>query len=590
VVKESTQRTLEAGPWSAVLSPHGALSRLSWGGVEILRGLSVVVRTNTWLTVPPEATVAATTTESGFRVEITARNRGPQVDFAWTGVIEATAEGDFRFALEGVSQGVSSTNRIGLIALHSLNWAGRPCVVTHTDGSIESTAYPDLVSPHQPMMDLGSITQALAPGRELTISFAGEVFEMEDQRNWTDASYKTYSRPLAWPFPYKLANGEVVRQDIVLSVSGQAAGSATTSGAESGARTPEPTVVSLTDESRVFPWPRLGLGTDPTSNQAIPAELAGRLRPTHLRVDLVAEAGVLRGGDVLRGAAGAGVPIELAIHVGVDPGPGLEELAAALEGVVVSAVMVYDTEAVSTTPRALEAVRQALGRLLGAGIPVFVGTDDYFTELNRNRVVPAELGADGVCFSPNPQIHDSGEAAIIETAEAIPAVINTARHIGQGAPIAVSPLVFAPRRNIHAPGRVIDRLGRDDESVDPRWGGVFSAVWLATTLAPLVEGGVERITLAEITGPRGIVDPDGYPPGGSDVEALWMWLCEPRTEVMVAETGDASLVVFADRDAASGGVLLANGSARPRRVRLEGDHHTRTVEIPAYSFLRLDTP
>ena len=35
----------------------------------------------------------------------------------------------------------------------------------------------------------------------------GDTFEMEDQRNWTDASYKTYVRPLALPWPYTLAGG-----------------------------------------------------------------------------------------------------------------------------------------------------------------------------------------------------------------------------------------------------------------------------------------------------------------------------------------------------------------------------------------------
>ena len=36
----------------------------------------------------------------------------------------------------------------------------------------------------------------------------GDTFEMEDQRNWTDASYKTYVRPLALPWPYTLRAGE----------------------------------------------------------------------------------------------------------------------------------------------------------------------------------------------------------------------------------------------------------------------------------------------------------------------------------------------------------------------------------------------
>ncbi len=40
----------------------------------------------------------------------------------------------------------------------------------------------------------------------------GEVFEMEDQRNWTDASFKTYCRPLALPIPYRLEPSTPVRQ------------------------------------------------------------------------------------------------------------------------------------------------------------------------------------------------------------------------------------------------------------------------------------------------------------------------------------------------------------------------------------------
>jgi hypothetical protein len=46
----------------------------------------------------------------------------------------------------------------------------------------------------------------------------GDVFEMEDQRNWSDASYKTYVRPLALPWPYRIPAGETVTQRIVLDI------------------------------------------------------------------------------------------------------------------------------------------------------------------------------------------------------------------------------------------------------------------------------------------------------------------------------------------------------------------------------------
>ena len=37
------------------------------------------------------------------------------------------------------------------------------------------------------------------------VAFDGDIFEMEDQRNWTDASYKIYSTPLRLPFPCRCA-------------------------------------------------------------------------------------------------------------------------------------------------------------------------------------------------------------------------------------------------------------------------------------------------------------------------------------------------------------------------------------------------
>ncbi len=52
-------------------------------------------------------------------------------------------------------------------------------------------------------------------GVATTATFDGEVFEMEDQRNWTDASYKTYSTPLERPFPVVIADGAVIEQSVV---------------------------------------------------------------------------------------------------------------------------------------------------------------------------------------------------------------------------------------------------------------------------------------------------------------------------------------------------------------------------------------
>ena len=49
-----------------------------------------------------------------------------------------------------------------------------------------------------------AITHSVRPGVRAECRMEGDTFEMEDQRNWSDASYKTYVRPLALPWPYML--------------------------------------------------------------------------------------------------------------------------------------------------------------------------------------------------------------------------------------------------------------------------------------------------------------------------------------------------------------------------------------------------
>ena len=63
-----------------------------------------------------------------------------------------------------------------------------------------------------------TLTHTVVAGVTAECRMEGDTFEMEDQRNWSDASYKTYVRPLALPWPYRIPAGEPVRQEIVLSV------------------------------------------------------------------------------------------------------------------------------------------------------------------------------------------------------------------------------------------------------------------------------------------------------------------------------------------------------------------------------------
>jgi len=572
-----------AGPWSATLEVDGSLYGLCYQGVEILRGLAVVVRTNTWLTVTPETNVSLIAEDAGFQVAITATNKAAGLHFSWKGEIVCDTSGSFRYSFKGVSHGISSTNRIGLVALHSLNWAGRSCEITHSDGSVATTTYPELISPHQPMKDIKHLWQDLDSNQRLTISFAGDIFEMEDQRNWTDASFKTYSRPLELPFPYELRDAEVVEQSISLSVTPSLL-VPTTPRKSNSAQLPAKRVLDLAKKGETFPMPPIGLGTDPTNPRQPSKELLDELQPSHLRVDMVAADSELRGAEVLKKVLSLSIPVELALHVGNDSQRGLEQLSAVEFGDLLSALLVYDSTSSATTRKSMYAIEQHANQLFGLGAPVFVGTDDNFTELNRQRITPRDVNAQGLGFSISPQIHDSRNKAIIETAESLPAIIATARSISMGS--AISPITFKARRNIHVPGRQIDRLGRDEDSVDDRWGEMFSALWLVKTLAPLIQGRVDRITVAECLGPRGIIsNEDAISGERSPLAKTWHWLSQKRSVITIGSL-DSDLLVLADLSKKDG--LVINSSASSANISIQGWPASVPLLVPPHTIIRLD--
>jgi hypothetical protein len=101
-----------------------------------------------------------------------------------------------------------------------LELKGLPCQVTHSGGEVEPGSFPYLVEPQQPFSDISRISHQVA-GATVDIGFFGEVFEMEDQRNWTDASFKTYCRPQAWEQPYEILQNTKIHHGVRLGFEGE---------------------------------------------------------------------------------------------------------------------------------------------------------------------------------------------------------------------------------------------------------------------------------------------------------------------------------------------------------------------------------
>ena len=464
-----------------VLYEDGALRMVRFGPVEVLRAVTLAVRDADWLTVPG-VILNERVVESDLGFSITYERR-----YDWNGIIfeaHCLIVGDtegISFEMRGTALSAFRKNRIGLCVLHPLcECAGKDCRIVTVAGKTLQTRFPEEISPHQPFQDLCGMHWRPAPGCEASLEFEGEVFEAEDQRNWTDASFKTYGTPLALPFPAEVQEGERFEQRVTLRFHGDRPWSA---------RSEVVTFAPLPRPPR--PLPPLGLG-----HSAGGAGLS-TLGLSHLRADLrLWEGGWADAYEVARReAASLGLPLELAVFFGPEPEHEWESLRGALAHfpAPICSVLLLHRDFKVTPPGLIERLVPRLRQAL-PGVLVGGGTDAYFAELNRDR--PASPALDFLCFSANPQVHAEDDRTLLENVSALADVVRSARAFAGRRAIHVSPLTLKPRGNPDAtsgpPGVA--------PVADPRRGSLLEAAWALGSVKHLLEAGVDSLTFGEVAG------------------------------------------------------------------------------------------
>ncbi|HXF64551.1 MAG TPA: hypothetical protein VNK95_23170, partial [Caldilineaceae bacterium] len=215
------QTPLRAGPLHLVYEA-GDLRYIRLGEREIVRRIYVAVRDQNWGTALRD--VQMDIADDHFDIRYTVENRMNEIDFIWQGVITGERDGTIRFRMDGQARSTFLRNRLGFCVLHPLVCAGRPARIEHVDGTVEQSVFPVQIAPQlvidgqikpvAPFAEMAALAYEVEPGLWAELRFEGDIFEMEDQRNWTDASFKTYSTPLGLPFPVTVQPGDAVRQAI----------------------------------------------------------------------------------------------------------------------------------------------------------------------------------------------------------------------------------------------------------------------------------------------------------------------------------------------------------------------------------------
>jgi hypothetical protein len=218
-----TERRFSAGALTLVLS-DGAIRCLSWHGTEVVRGIACPVRDANWATyssVLADEKVAESPNEFEISQVRLVADSALRVNLVFKG----HSDGTFIATTEMSACGEFITNRAGFTLLHPLHGVvGTPLNIIHPNCSVTSCRFPLLISPEQVAAGIAGLRYCVN-GIDTEITFQGEVFEMEDQRNWSDASFKTYCRPLSLPIPYRLSAGEMRSQEIHVRLAGTPPGS-----------------------------------------------------------------------------------------------------------------------------------------------------------------------------------------------------------------------------------------------------------------------------------------------------------------------------------------------------------------------------
>ena len=588
---------LNAGALTALFD-NGALRRICFSGNEVLRGIAYLPRDKNWGTYAPALTnLSLEQADTGFRISYDVHFADAQQSLSAHARIEGKNDGTLTFSVTATPGTDFITNRTGFVVLHPLKGVvGKPVEVTHTDDRVEVDHFPEQISPGQPIFEIAGLAHRVMPGVTATLTLSGNKFEMEDHRNWMDASYKTYVCSLLDPWPYTLIEGAAFTQSVHLALTGKPRKSASISNGEGIA-------ITVGKPSGHLPAIGLAVGMADAQTALVHSALIAAARPAHLvcqidgRAPGQAEAAAAY--STLKTRTGCVVTLELILPALATADEEMASLVRALQEGGLSPDSVIVTQAHdlksfqpgSTRPWGPSYEEMAAAaRAQFPGIRIGGGMLSFFTELNRKR--PPQGLFDFITHSTCPIVHAADDLSVMETLEALPWIIKSTRALIGKAPYHLGPSGIACRDNPYGaatfpnPGNLRTCL----TETDPRQRGLFAAAWTLGLIAGTAAGRLEAITPCTATGPRGLIyAPSATPQPGYDgtgaevVPAYHVFAALAQSSkarrLSTQSTAPQTVAALAHQSAAGPVLWLANLTAETQTVQIIGNFGPQTLHL-----------
>jgi len=475
-----------------LLHHQGFFRKFTLNGQEFLRGIYPAVRDQNWETVPcvhtekiqPDPSSRTIINEKLWYVQ------GP-VKLLARITLERLAENEWQFNFEGKAEKNFYKNRIGWNVLLPVNTlSGQGFEAMNSDEKLEHGIFPTEISPGQPVKNLKEIKYTDTNGTTVSLAFEGDVFEMEDQRNWTDASYKIYSTPLDLPFPAKVISGESIRQSIRLKIESHK----NTDTRKSGSHSKKGVIPSLGLCAASSPGPYLSKEIDALKS------LDFHFLSIHLKHHTEPETARLKEHFRLCSQLGKKTVISFTLLKNEPVLPFLLNLIEENRNWVKSLEVFDGSTFLCSGDHIEKTLNQLKSRIPDAKRGG--GTFAYYAELNRAKKLYNAV--DYLAFSVSPQVHAFDNLSIIENLEGISYVLQDAKKkFGQD--IHLNALTLKQRMNFVATSED-DMAAKPETFTDPRQNTVFAALWLLGALKRCALEGCSAVSMFETIGKRGILD------------------------------------------------------------------------------------
>jgi hypothetical protein len=530
-----TQRVEHAG--FTVDIARAAIRNVTYQGVQIIDLLYTAIRPWDWSTLDPD--------EHSEVVQIVGENCVVTITDLFASsmqgktVLTLQPNGKFTVDYQLTGLGKFEINRWGVcFCLHTGDWMGSKVNASGNSYTLLKEISPQRVieGVTQGLFPASNDMQFIAPdGRSLKVISTGKILEAEDQRNWTDNTYKIYSGSLAEPRPFTIEKDVTWEQQIEFEVA------VPTGSIIDGAKIVARDIPSL---------PRIGLQFNTES--LLPIDDLEKalfiLDIDHIRINeesLTAQkiATVNKSGLTLETAL-------LSSHQGADLAREVEHLSARVPAG--SRLLIH---------REGREIVQAEDLPKNNSLNSYIsGSDAYLVDLHRNKY---NFG-DSVSYSMVPTVHSADLETTFKTLYTQRESIEFAKKF-VAPQVSISPITFSTRGNPETGHLRDNRINFAQPEMALQIKNLSSAAWTLGSIFALASAGAYSGTWHELFGDYGVIFSEGsaikFSPTFHALAALG---AHHAHEITIATSQDNSWVAFEDRESRK----MVVASQRPWTVEI----------------------